>query len=684
MFYRSCLLTLICCSFCFGSDSSETIDLKKIKSVTLKELTNFSATPQPGKPLGMYRLDLPEYELGVMWVDALLGKAGNRVNPIFFTSDNCIPQTTKSALKSRHVGQCMLLKLKNGQFMAVLPIANAQAQSSLAVGEDNQLYIKFESMGNKPLSGDFPLFSAAISASAYDAWSQVWTKAFEKASYGRLRGDKDYLEAFTYLGWCSWECYKGSITEEKILDAIASFKQQKVPVRWVLLDDGHSKKHSGVSPNEKFPNAYDRIRAAADGDPVKWIGLWYSSLGVQSKNGLMAPADLGDYLGDMYSQLGTYWNITPKPTQDSNTQYWDYLYERGAKDADFIKVDFIKDMLNIYSKIAAEEKTDLVDMPFNAVEASVFYKKAMEEATKGALMNCNGNNFPNPFFAKYSNSTRCSLDYKKNSMASAILHIYLSYHNAVSLGHVYWTDHDMFHSNDDFAGQIMAVTKALSGGPVYISDIPDHLDINNITPLCYDDGKLLRPIAPAVPSEDTLFSAGNGIYKAFAPINKHAVAVHIMNLSKKEGVSVAGTITRHDFRDADAMVQPYPGLRTFSKEGVFAYDVLGHTGQILTDKGIPVALSTTLDHKLYQLSTIANGWSFIGRTDKYLSAAAGTVTKQEPGVLEVTLEEAGPFAVYCSRGTPQAKGLKFVSLGKDLYQADMPIGSQEKIRITVK
>ncbi|MFP4027964.1 MAG: Sip1-related alpha-galactosidase [Candidatus Brocadiia bacterium] len=67
------------------------------------------------------------------------------------------------------------------------------------------------------------------------------------------------------------------------------------------------------------------------------------------------------------------------------------------------------------------------------------------------------------------------------------------------LGPTVWGDHDMFHSSDTFAGRMMAVSKAVSGGPIYLSDDPDDFNPGHVWPLCDADGRLFGPLAPAVP-----------------------------------------------------------------------------------------------------------------------------------------------------------------------------------------
>ena len=44
----------------------------------------------------------------------------------------------------------------------------------------------------------------------------------------------------------------------------------------------------------------------------------------------------------------------------------------------------------------------------------------------------------------------------------------------------------------------------------------------------------------------------------------------------------------------------------------------------------------------------------IGRTDKYLSAAAVEVLSSSPRELKLRLHEPGPPAIYSGRGTPRS------------------------------
>jgi len=82
--------------------------------------------------------------------------------------------------------------------------------------------------------------------------------------------------------------------------------------------------------------------------------------------------------------------------------------------------------------------------------------------------------------------------------------------------------------------------------------------------------------------------------------------------------------------------------------------------------------------QLIQVSPIQNGWSVIGRTDKYLSAAAVRILSCDNRTLKIKLHEAGPLGVYSSKGKPKAKDLQFEDAGNGLYKADIPIGELNK------
>ena len=116
-------------------------------------------------------------------------------------------------------------------------------------------------------------------------------------------------------------------------------------------------------------------------------------------------------------------------------------------------------------------------------------------------------------------------------------------------------------------------------------------------------------LAPwSVVSEDSLFyekRGDNRLFKAFAPLNDRAVAIHVMNLNEEPGVRKA-VIAARDYENGGAMTQPYPGPWRVPDEGLVLYDVLAGSGRKFSGQEV-VSLDKPLAHKLFQLSPIRKG-----------------------------------------------------------------------------
>lgn len=150
------------------------------------------------------------------------------------------------------------------------------------------------------------------------------------------------------------------------------------------------------------------------------------------------------------------------------------------------------------------------------------------------LMNCMAQNVINTDHTSYSNSTRVSIDYKKYDEDMAKSHLFQSYTNTLLLGQTVWPDHDMFHSCDTVCGTLMARSKAISGGPVYLSDAPGDFIKENIFPLIDKQGKLFRPEAPAVPMPESILTNplwSGKAYRVAAPSGNGAMTFICYNLN---------------------------------------------------------------------------------------------------------------------------------------------------------
>ena len=74
----------------------------------------------------------------------------------------------------------------------------------------------------------------------------------------------------------------------------------------------------------------------------------------------------------------------------------------------------------------------------------------------------------------------------------------------------------------------MARSKAISGGPVYLSDSPSDFIPDNILPLIDESGKIFRPSAPAIPTLESILTnplQSGKDYRVSAPTGDEAVSI---------------------------------------------------------------------------------------------------------------------------------------------------------------
>jgi hypothetical protein len=654
------------------------IDLRAGQGSGVEVLENYSGKPDRHGTFESYLLELPGFERAVYYRSGWWPAGGNRVFPEVHTDFNELEEG----------GIFILLKLKGGEYLALLPISGPIAYSWLGAHK-GKLQLKMGTHGNEPIEGTIPLCSWATSANPYQACNTAWKQALncrQIKGAALMREQKIYPEAFKYLGWCSWEHYKGRINEQNMVRAMSDIENSGIPVRFFLVDDGHFDRKSLV-PNEKFPNGYKPLTDMRKADKITWVGIWYAFLG--NNHGVTAPGNLGHVTKFMYECKAK--KLLPVRNEKGAREFYEYVLGFAKEDdVDFLKVDFQTDALPFYAGVA--DANPLKGLPpdnsnatGNPVAAATnlakVFQSVVEEQMNG-LINCNWHNAVSLFNSKRSVVGRCSEDYKVGNLTKAKGHLHHSYAATPWLGQIAWGDHDMFHSNDPFAGRMMAVSKAMSGGPVYLSDEPTEFDAGIIRPLVFEDGRLLRPLAPAAPLHEDLFyepDAGR-LYRVVAPLANRAAAIVVYNLDGGTGDDekvLSTVITPLDYAHASGMIQPYPGQWKIPAEGLLVYDWYAGKARKLAGK-YEVKIRGFGD-RLLQLCPIENGWSVVGRTDKYLSSNTVKLVSATVNELKIEMVESGPLAIWSERGAPKAKGITFVNAGQGLYKADMPVGQKKKI-----
>ena len=120
-------------------------------------------------------------------------------------------------------------------------------------------------------------------------------------------------------------------------------------------------------------------------------------------------------------------------------------------------------------------------------------------------INCMCHSTENLFRMTGSSLVRASDDFYPRDPASSAGHLAACASNSVFLAGVLSPDWDMFHSRHP-AARAHAAARAVSGGPVYVSDAPGCHDFRVLSSLVLEDGRTLRARLPGRPTPGTLFS----------------------------------------------------------------------------------------------------------------------------------------------------------------------------------
>ncbi|TKG90681.1 hypothetical protein EYV94_22715 [Puteibacter caeruleilacunae] len=660
----------------FAQNKKEVIDFITLKKKGIIFNDDFVGTPDEHGTFMTANLVLPNYEKGIYYSCSWWPTGANRVYGNVFNKEEL------SELKEG--GMFLLLKISDNKYLSIFPLASEYGYSWFDTTESN-IVLKLGHHGKGDVKGDVPVVGWAYGANPYEACYNVWDEVSSSRKLPfvtKLREDKVYPEMFKYLGWCSWEQYAVNINQDNMTAAVRNIEKSGVPVRYFLIDDGFFNRQS-LQPAKTFPNGLSAITSLKKESKIKWMGLWYAFLG--NNHGVKAPGKLGDLSDEMMISKGG--KLLPKAEdRKAADAFYDYLLSIPKESGfDFVKIDFQTDGLSFYAGVEDNAglgglpKTNInsVDNPVKAAQilTQTLHKTAEEKGL--AMMNCNWHSTINMLYCGNSVVGRCSEDYKVGNLSKAKAHLYHSYTSIPWLGQTAWGDHDMFHSNDKPVGSMMAVSKAISGGPVFLSDDPSEFLKENINPLCYNDGELLRPLAPAAPLPNDLFKSFNSdqLFRVIAPLNNKSAAIVLYNFGENDS-RLTGSITKEDYANAAIMLQPYKGKWDIPKEGIFVYDWYNKKGRLLKEE-FNVGI-TGFNDRLYLLVPVNDGWGIIGRTDKYLSPEAIHDIEYKKDGVSFIMKESGPFTIYLGSGEPKSDNIQFEEVGGGLWRANIVVGEQNK------
>ena len=452
---------------------------------------------------------------------------------------------------------------------------------------------------------------------------------------------KRYPEIFEYLGWCSWDAFPYCVSHQGLLDKCEEFKSKNIPIRWGIIDD----MWATIDGENNAEVMHDRKLVDFKADPKQFPkGLKAAITEIKEKYGIKFGAwhpFTGywygfDPNGETAKEYANYImqnddvRLVVKPTAEDmfgyHNAFYSYLKDAGI---DFVKVDNQSAIEWFYRNMGT------VGEVATAVHTGI--EGAVGLNFDGAIINCMGCATENIWNRPNSLVNRCSGDFLPENRKWFIDHIIQCTYTCYFYSGLFKGDFDMFWTDD---GQAVknCLLRAISGGPVYVSDKLGRSVAERLLPLALADGKLLRCNNSAVPTADCLMENPTTSKKAYKVWNvtNNGFVVAAFNLDKDEK-PVSGEISPFDLPGADS-------------DKYLTYDFFkGEVEIINRGENIKVMLGNYDDYKFCNFIPVTNGFAPIGLVEKYVTSA----TYEVFGKNKYKVLNGGEFAFYAENEPKQ-------------------------------
>ncbi len=473
---------------------------------------------------------------------------------------------------------------------------------------------------------EIPETACVLLAAGKDPYALLHSTAesAERALCGKVKtlDRKTFPSVLEYLGWCSWDAFQIRVNEAGLCEKADEFLAKKIPVRWCIIDDmwGEVKGLNEVPDNLPFGEMVKVMHGStlyeAEADPVRFphglagavsalhqkgfkVGVWYPTTGYWK--GIDPDGPLAARLADdlVMTPAG---KLVAKPTKESaerfHTVMQDLIKNAGG---DFVKVDNQSHYRNTYRHL----------LPVG--EAAAAIQGAIETVTAehfgDGLINCMGMASECMWNRAESAVSRCSDDFLPENRPWFAKHILQCAYNSLFQGQFYFSDWDMWWTDDEQAVK-NSVCRAISGGPVYVSDRLGRSRGEILAPLCFSDGRLLRAEGQAIPTKDCLLTdprTADTPFMIFNRVNGCGVLA-VFNLHA-ENKPQAGEISA-----ADA------GMR--AGRYLVCEQLTGENFVLERGDRFSLTLPDNDSFRLYLFCPLSGKVTPVGRLDKFLSPAA--------------------------------------------------------------
>ncbi len=555
-----------------------------------------------------------------------------------------IPAYGETAAEIPTQTQLLLGRLPDRRYLLLMPLVDRDLRATLQGNpQTGKAELFFEGTLKENPQTDGTLLAAAEGCDPFELVHRVVKTVRERFGTFALREEKKMPDFLRFFGWCTWDAFYQTVSEEKIEDGLKSFRKGGVTPGFMILDDGwqvtsrnkESRLVSFDAVAEKFPNGIGgTVKLAKEKYGIRYFGVWHTLAGYWWG---IVPSPLLPFRIVENSRLagtnpdGTprydhYWMIHPDDIQKFYDTYHEKLKAQGV---DLLKVDN-QGALGAHFCLGKLGRGTTVGTYLTALQNSSTARFG------NALIHCMSNGSDIFFHMKHSNLWRNSDDYfPKRGLSAQHHHLHANAKNAYLASTFCWPDYDMFQSYN-LGAEFHAPSRALSGGPVYVCDVPGKQNFELIRRFCDQSGTLLRPDRPALPSEDCLLVDVQHDHLPLKLTNRSGECglLGVFNCCDTEPDRFHAFYSPADIHDLKG--------RTFA-----AYSFRNHSVKLM-QRGESASVELGSEEcDIITFAPLKNGTAAIGALDKYLPPAIFEKVVHSRNKLACKVRTGGKIGFYC-------------------------------------
>lgn len=554
----------------------------------------------------------------------------------------CRPFWADSLTKLPKRTQELLIR-KDGRYVCYLPVVADTYKTLLRGSANGAEFYLYSNVGGLCEVKDQLAFLCLEGDEPLPLLERIARAAADLLGNGlRMRAERTYPEVLEYLGWCSWDALQIRVNHADLLTKAREFKEKDVPIGFAIIDDmwadaplleyiprdaargpmirtmHASMLRSFEGDPKRFPKGMKGAVEDLKREGIPFVGIWFPTTGYWS--GLQPGGEIAEALRDVTAVTEEKRQIVAAPDGERAARYFDVLCGRVKEwGGDFVKIDNqgyhtrYKDLAPIGESARAIQQ---------AIDAST------EKHFGGALINCMGMPSECMFNRPTSPVSRCSDDFLPESRPWFAKNVLQCSYNGLLQGRYYYNDWDMWWTDDEQARK-NSLCRAVSGGPIYVSDEIGRTNPEVLKPLILGNGRILRCDESATPTADCLMKDPTASGRLFKIRNRvgNAAVLAVFNIDA-ESRALSGSIT--------------PADAALTGDAYVAYEYFTKTATVLrADGSLPVTLEDNDEFRLYTLIPKEEDFTVIGRSDLFIGVKAATRNGNR-----VTLLEGGEIALY--------------------------------------